>query len=44
MTCGAFATRFGLRKPVILGSSFGGDAHYLRGDVLPDHPGGIVLG
>ncbi len=33
----------GLRKPVILGSSFGGDVALTYAAMFPDHPGGIVL-
>jgi pimeloyl-ACP methyl ester carboxylesterase len=33
----------GLRKPVILGSSFGGDVALTYAGLFPDHPGGIIL-
>jgi proline iminopeptidase len=33
----------GLRKPVILGSSFGGDVALTYAALFPDHPGGVVL-
>jgi proline iminopeptidase len=33
----------GLRKPVILGSSFGGDVALTYAALFPDHPGGIIL-
>jgi pimeloyl-ACP methyl ester carboxylesterase len=33
----------GLRKPVILGSSFGGDAALTYAALFPDHPGGVIL-
>lgn len=33
----------GLRKPVILGSSFGGDVALTYAALFPEHPGGIIL-
>ena len=33
----------GLRKPVILGSSFGGDVALTYAALFPNHPGGIIL-
>ncbi|HEY3952215.1 MAG TPA: alpha/beta hydrolase [Streptosporangiaceae bacterium] len=33
----------GLRKPVVLGSSFGGDVAVTYAALFPDHPGGIIL-
>jgi proline iminopeptidase len=33
----------GLRKPVILGSSFGGDTALTYAALLPDHPSAIIL-
>jgi len=33
----------GLRKPLILGSSFGGDVALTYAALFPDHPGGIIL-
>jgi pimeloyl-ACP methyl ester carboxylesterase len=33
----------GLRQPVILGSSFGGDVALTYAALFPDHPGGIIL-
>jgi pimeloyl-ACP methyl ester carboxylesterase len=33
----------GLHKPVILGSSFGGDVALTYAALFPDHPGGIIL-
>lgn len=33
----------GLRNPVILGSSFGGDVALTYAALFPDHPGGIIL-
>jgi pimeloyl-ACP methyl ester carboxylesterase len=33
----------GLRKPVILGSSFGGDVAVTYAALFPDHPGGVIL-
>src|SRR6202451_4068964 len=33
----------GLRKPVILGSSFGGGGALSHAALLPDQPGGIIL-
>ena len=33
----------GLRKPVILGSSFGGDVVLTYAALFPDHPGGVIL-
>ena len=33
----------GLRKPVILGSSFGGDVTLTYAALFPDYPGGIIL-
>ena len=33
----------GLRKPVILGSSFGGDVALTYAALFPDHPGGVIL-
>src|SRR5204862_468139 len=33
----------GLRKPVILGSSFGGDVSLTYAALFPDHPGGVIL-
>jgi pimeloyl-ACP methyl ester carboxylesterase len=33
----------GLYKPVILGSSFGGDVALTYAALFPDHPGGIIL-
>jgi pimeloyl-ACP methyl ester carboxylesterase len=33
----------GLRKPVVLGSSFGGDVALTYAALYPDHPGGVIL-
>jgi proline iminopeptidase len=33
----------GLRKPVVLGSSFGGDVAISYAALFPDHPGGVIL-
>ncbi len=33
----------GLRKPVILGSSFGGDVALTYAALFPDHPAGVIL-
>jgi pimeloyl-ACP methyl ester carboxylesterase len=33
----------GLHKPVVLGSSFGGDVALAYAGLFPDHPGGIIL-
>jgi proline iminopeptidase len=33
----------GLDKPVILGSSFGGDVALTYAALFPDHPGGVIL-
>jgi pimeloyl-ACP methyl ester carboxylesterase len=33
----------GMRNPVILGSSFGGDVALTYAGLFPDHPGGIIL-
>jgi proline iminopeptidase len=33
----------GLRKPVVLGSSFGGDVALTYAALFPDHPGAVVL-
>lgn len=33
----------GLRKPVVLGSSFGGDVALTYAELFPDHPGGVIL-
>ena len=33
----------GLRQPVVLGSSFGGDVALTYAALFPDHPGGIIL-
>jgi pimeloyl-ACP methyl ester carboxylesterase len=33
----------GLRKPVILGSSFGGNVALTYAALFPDHPGGVIL-
>jgi pimeloyl-ACP methyl ester carboxylesterase len=33
----------GLRKPVILGSSFGGDVALTYAALFPDHPGDVIL-
>lgn len=33
----------GLRKPAVLGSSFGGDVALTYAALFPDHPGGIIL-
>lgn len=33
----------GLHKPVILGSSFGGDVALTYAALFPDHPGGVIL-
>ena len=33
----------GLRKPVTLGSSFGGDVALTYAALFPDHPGGVIL-
>ena len=33
----------GLRKPVVLGSSFGGDVAVSYAALFPDHPGGVIL-
>ena len=33
----------GLRKPVVLGSSFGGDVALTYAALFPDHPGGVIL-
>jgi len=33
----------GLRKPVVLGSSFGGDVALTYAGLFPDHPGGVIL-
>jgi pimeloyl-ACP methyl ester carboxylesterase len=33
----------GLRKPVILGSSFGGEVALTYAALFPDHPGGVIL-
>jgi pimeloyl-ACP methyl ester carboxylesterase len=33
----------GLRRPVILGSSFGGDVALTYAALFPEHPGGIIL-
>jgi proline iminopeptidase len=33
----------GLRKPVVLGSSFGGNVALTYAALFPDHPGGVVL-
>ena len=43
MTCGGCATRSGLRKPVVLGSSFGGFVALTYAALFPDHPGGVIL-
>jgi pimeloyl-ACP methyl ester carboxylesterase len=33
----------GLRKPVVFGSSFGGDVALTYAALFPDHPGGVIL-
>jgi proline iminopeptidase len=33
----------GLRRPVVLGSSFGGDVVLTYAGLFPDHPGGVIL-
>ena len=33
----------GLRKPVVLGSSFGGNVALAYAALFPDHPGGVIL-
>ena len=33
----------GLRKPIVLGSSFGGDVAVSYAALFPDHPGAIIL-
>jgi proline iminopeptidase len=33
----------GLRKPVVLGSSFGGNVALTYAALFPDHPGGVIL-
>jgi pimeloyl-ACP methyl ester carboxylesterase len=33
----------GLHKPVILGSSFGGDVALTYAELFPEHPGGVIL-
>jgi proline iminopeptidase len=33
----------GLRKPVVLGSSFGGDVALTYAALFPDHPGAVIL-
>jgi proline iminopeptidase len=33
----------GLRKPLVLGSSFGGDVALTYAGLFPDHPGGVIL-
>ena len=33
----------GLRRPVVLGSSFGGDVALTYAGLFPDHPGGVIL-
>jgi pimeloyl-ACP methyl ester carboxylesterase len=33
----------GLRKPVVLGSSFGGNVAVSYAGLFPDHPGGVIL-
>src|SRR6201996_1680325 len=33
----------GLNKPVVLGSSFGGDVALTYAGLFPDHPGGVIL-
>jgi pimeloyl-ACP methyl ester carboxylesterase len=33
----------GLRKPVVLGSSFGGDVALTYAALFPEHPGGVIL-
>ena len=33
----------GLRKPVVLGSSFGGDVALTYAALFPDHPSGVIL-
>ena len=33
----------GLRQPVVLGSSFGGDVALTYAALFPDHPGGVIL-
>ena len=33
----------GLRQPVVLGSSFGGDVALTYAGLFPDHPGGVIL-
>jgi pimeloyl-ACP methyl ester carboxylesterase len=33
----------GLRKPVVIGSSFGGDVALTYAALFPDHPGGVIL-
>ncbi len=33
----------GLEKPVVLGSSFGGDVALAYAGLFPDHPGGVIL-
>ena len=33
----------GLDKPVVLGSSFGGDVALTYAELFPDHPGGVIL-
>jgi proline iminopeptidase len=33
----------GLDKPVVLGSSFGGDVALAYAGLFPDHPGGVIL-
>src|ERR1700684_4072083 len=33
----------GLDKPVVLGSSFGGDVALTYAGLFPDHPGGVIL-
>src|SRR5580658_8976575 len=33
----------GLRKPAVLGSSFGGDVALTYAALFPDHPGGVIL-
>lgn len=34
---------FGLRKPIVLGSSFGGDVALTYAALFPDHPGALIL-
>src|ERR1043166_813697 len=33
----------GLRQPLVLGSSFGGDVALTYAGLFPDHPGGVIL-